>query len=147
MTGKLLPLPESRHFTHQVVIDYTDLTDTAAVTKTIAINPASGTNAAGVAVMNAGFRLDTPFDGASTADLQITVGDTDVDRLIPTTQIHEDATEVDYWVTSHGTATLPYAYTAADTIDIVFTEAAQNLSTLTAGKITIFLAIEDLSSL
>ena len=33
------------------------------------------------------------------------------------TEIAVDGTEIDFWVSDHGLATLPFAFTSADTID------------------------------
>lgn len=134
-------------FTHVVKITYEDLNTTADTTKTIAIVPESGTNAVGTYVLRAGFQIKTNFDGGATSELTLQVGDGgDTDRFIPAKSIHEDGTEVTNWVTANGTATLPYAYVAADTIDALFTATGADLTALTAGEVWVFLQVGGLSN-
>lgn len=134
-------------FTHVVKITYADLTDTAALTKTIAIVPESGTNAIGAYVLRAGFQLKTSFTGGATTALTLQVGDGgDTDRFIPAKSLHADATPVTNWITANATDTLPYAYVAADTIDALFTATDANLTALTAGEVWVFLQVGGLSN-
>lgn len=144
---------QARHgWTHEAVVDYTDLTDTAGVRKVVAlwnVNP-------GDVVEKVGFKLISDFDGGSTSSLDITVGDgDDTDRFIGSdaggtstsaTIIHADDTEVD-WACNDGQGiSAPHTYSAADTIDAVFFATGANLSTLTAGKIRIVARICSLDS-
>lgn len=148
---KVITLPlETRAatgFTHKVVITYADLTDTADVTKSIAILPASGTWRAGTVIKDCAIRLKTAFDGGATSAMTLQVGETDTDRYLPATQVHVDSTEILYFQTANVTDTLPYATLAADTIDALFTATGANLTALTTGEVHIYLAVYNLQDL
>jgi len=133
-------------FTHKAVIDHTDLTETTADTdQTIELLAV----AAGDFVEKAAFKLVTTFedsDDTNLNDTQVSIGDgADPDRFITATQVNENGTEV-YYKTS--VPTVPYAYTAADTIDIlVESMSAKSLSDIDAGELNVFLSIQKVSAL
>jgi hypothetical protein len=129
-------------FTDLIEITYADLTETAANTaQTLQILSV----AAGTTVLDAQYILNEEFEDASDNAFNvttITVGDSDVDRFIVSKELNVNGTEVDYWATANVTDTLPYMYTAADTIDAVFTSmAAKALNDLDVGKVSIKLRI------
>lgn len=145
-------------FTHKVILDHTDLTAAAGAadtTATIQIFPglSTATVPAGTVVARAGFNLITAFDASDAAinSLLLEVGDgNDTDRFIPQKELAVDGTEVLFWVTSHATTTLPFAYTASDGIDAKFTVAggaSPLIDELNAGKVEIYLHISDLNKL
>jgi hypothetical protein len=130
--------------THEVRITHADLTETTADTDqtlTIAV-------AAGDLFQCLGMALVTPFEDASDAafnSTQITVGDgNDADEFLLQTQINENGTEVDY-IAGTGDA---YAYTAADTVDILIESmAAKSLSDLDAGELVLYVKLVSLADL
>jgi len=73
MNVQTLAAEETRQtgFTHVISVYHTDLTDTAATTKTL--NLITGLDA-GHIVTGAAFRLQTPFDGGATNALVLDVG-------------------------------------------------------------------------
>ncbi len=136
-------------YTDKVTVDFTDLTD-ASTTQTItyAVNP-------GDVVTHCGHSIETNFDGGATTDLTLTVGDgNDANGMLAAVIIHEDATEVAY---SSNTGILligdetancarQVVYTAADTIDMLFTATTANLNVLTQGRVNIWFIIKRLNS-
>ena len=125
----------------EVVVDYTDLSDTAGTGKTLTVAVD-----AGKLVTGGPHILNTTFtDGAATmSSLVYTVGDgDDADHYLTSTEVEETGTEITY---KAGTGTTK-AYTGADTVDIAFTATGANLSTLTAGKLKVYLNIADLEDL
>ena len=125
----------------EVVVDYTDLSDTAGTTKTLTVAVD-----AGKLVTGGPHILSTTFtDGSATmTNLTYTVGDSgDPDRYLTITEVEETGTEVTY---KAGTGT-SNAYTGSGTIDLAFTATAANLNTLTAGKLKVYLNIVDLEDL
>ena len=125
----------------EVVVDYTDLSDTAGTTKTLTVAVD-----AGKLVTGGPHILSTTFtDGAATmSSLAYVVGDGgDPDRYLTTTEVEETGTEVTY---KAGTGT-SNAYTGVDTVDLAFTATGANLDTLTAGKLKVYLNIVDLEDL
>ena len=133
-------------FTHKSVVTHTDLTESDADTdQTIALLSV----VAGDVVQKAAFKLVTAFSDASDAafnDTQVQVGDgNDTDEYIAATQVNENGTEVLF---AANVNTVPFAYTAADTVDIlVESMTAKSLSNLDAGEIHIYLAVTKLTSL
>lgn len=87
-----------RGATHEYIVQYTDLTDTASTAKTLtAASLAIGTRMALV-----GFQVDTLFDGGATSELTVKAGwdlgtgTDDDDGLLGATSIHADATYVKF---------------------------------------------------
>lgn len=154
---KLIPLPSETQlrtgFTHKVIIDYLDIVAMGAVTTlTKQIFPEGVTTfPAGTAVLRAALNLITAFDflDAAIVSLLVEVGDGgDPDRLITSTELAVDGTEILFKVSA--AATQPYAYLAADGIDAVFLVAggaSPLLSEATAGKVEIYLELVDLNAL
>jgi hypothetical protein len=130
-------------YTDIVEIEFGDLTETAVNTaQTIQLISVP----IGTAVLGAEYRLNTPFTDASDAAFNVTsmeVGDgSDVDRFIVSKELNSNGTEVLYWATAQATATLPFMFTAADTIDAKFTSMADKaLNDIDAGKVTIRLRL------
>jgi hypothetical protein len=133
-------------FTHKAIVTHVDLTESTADTdQTIALLSV----VAGDVVQKAAFQLVTAFSDASDAafnDTQVQVGDgNDTDEYIAATQVNENGTEVLF---AANVNTVPYAYTAADTVDLlVESMTAKSLSNLDAGEIHIYLAVTKLTSL
>lgn len=133
-------------FTHKCVIGHADLTVTTAdADQTIELLAVE----AGDFLEKAAFKLVTPFEDLSDAalnDTQVQIGDGgDTDRFVTATQVNDNGTEV-YYKTC--VPTVPYAYTSADTIDIlVESMAAKSLSDIDAGELNVFLSIQKLSDL
>jgi hypothetical protein len=133
-------------FTHKAIVTHVDLTESTADTdQTIALLSV----VAGDVVQKAAFQLVTAFKDASDAafnDTQVQVGDgNDTDEYIAATQVNENGTEVLF---AANVNTVPYAYTAADTVDLlVESMTAKSLSNLDAGEIHIYLAVTKLTSL
>ena len=133
-------------FTHKAIVTHVDLTESDADTdQTIALLSV----VAGDVVEKAAFQLVTAFEDASDAafnDTNVSVGDGgDTDRFIASTEVNENGTEIDFAANANTTA---YAYTAADTVDIlVESMTAKSLSNLDAGEIHIYLAVTKLTSL
>jgi hypothetical protein len=122
-------------FTHKAIVTHVDLTETTADTdQTIALLSV----VAGDVVQKAAFQLVTAFKDASDAafnDTQVQVGDgNDTDEYIAATQVNENGTEVLF---AANVNTVPFAYTAADTVDIlVESMTAKSLSNLMLEKST-----------
>ena len=136
-------------WTHKIVLKCTDLTESTANTaQTIPILVLP----AGAAVTRAGFYLATPFQDASDAAFNtntIIVGDSgDTDRLIPSTELNLNGTEITAFVSSNATASLPYAYPAGATINaIIGSMSAKSLSNIDIGEIHILLEVSELASI
>lgn len=145
--------------THRITIDYTDLTDTAGTAKTLAVLPYQARDI----LRLKGWDAATLFDGGSTSDLTIKLGHNgatidDDDSLLEAVSCHADGT---YFV---GGA----AKSAADTVDqtfatpeatvvnslralfnglqaqeagnleVICTSTGANLSTLTQGRVYLY---------
>lgn len=141
---QVIPLvgPETtRGATHVVKLLYTDLTDTAALTKTLPILPGStGTLPVGSMVRCIGHRVVTAFVGASVSALTLQVGDGgDTDRFA--TAALDSMLATGYTAVPASVTTQPYAYESADTVDALFTAVGANLSVLTAGEVHVFLQV------
>lgn len=125
-------------YTHEVVIDHSDLTAATNVqTLTVDVK-------AGQAVGKAFHRLVEDFDSsdATLTSLAYTVGDGgSAGRFLASTQVSVDGSPIDY---KAGALSDVYVYTADDTIDIAFTgTGGKLLSTVNAGKLRILLQIID----
>lgn len=130
--------------THEVRITHADLTETTAdADQTLTISVIAGDLFQVIAMA-----LVTPFSDASDAafnSTQITVGDgNDADEFLVQTQINENGTEIDYrWGTGDA-----YAYTAADTVDILIESmTGKSLSNLDAGELVLFVKLVNLADL
>lgn len=131
-------------YTHKVIVPYTAITAAAAATDTTATLALLDVTA-GDEVRAAGFNLTTAFDASDTNinSLLIEVGDgSDTDRFIASQQLAADGTEITHWASN--ATTKPYAYTATDTIDALFTSAGSDtpyLDELNAGQVEVYLGV------
>lgn len=152
---KLSNQESANGWTDEIVIDYNDFSVANAgtladnATKTFTYDVPAGAH-----VRNVGFYLATAFDDSGAGDeLNITIGDgADADGYIASTQIHVDATEVTYAANSGALLDNENGkvYTAADTIDILFTPNVStgtdySLNELTQGKIIVKMDIARLN--
>ncbi len=130
-------------FTDRIDFTYADLTETASNTaQTVQLI----TVPAGTVVFNAAYRLTTTFQDADDNAFNTTtfkLGDGgDDDRFIVSKELNENGTEVVYWATANATSTLPYMYTAEDTIDATIgSMTAKVLDNIDTGKVSIFLRL------
>jgi len=138
---------ERRHrATHRVILTHADLTEaTANTAQTIALL----TVTAGTVLHSCFTRLVTAFADASDAAFNataITIGDGgDVDRAITSQELNVNGTEVLFKANAN---TLPYAYLAGDTIDIVVgSMSAKSLVDIDTGELQIYLAVSDLTDI
>lgn len=140
MTVTPLPIEDiaSRGYTHIVTLEYTDFTDTAGLTKSVAILP-NTLITAGKRVDCKGINVATAFAGAATTTLQ--VGETDTDRFM--TAAIADLKTQGYKAAPYSITTQPFTFTAADTVDALVTNTTDNLTQLTQGKVHIFLNVVD----
>lgn len=138
------------NWTHVTTITHEDLTDTDTSQTLTALNIDDDQ-----VVVNVGAYLETAFnDTGSMTSLTLQVGDGgDVDRFIGDNnggtpnadELHVDGTEITKSFNT-GQGTVPYQYTADDTIDAIFTSAGGNLNTLNAGKVHIYFEVRDISA-
>lgn len=132
-------------FTHRINITHEDLTEaTANTAQTIAIF----TVAAGDVVNDAALAVTTAFEDASDNAFNTTtviVGDgDDDDQYIASTEVNVNGSEVKYKACA---ADAQLAYTAADTVDIIFgSMAAKSLSDIDTGELDVFLSVIKLPS-
>lgn len=145
-TSKFLMNEQVGGFTHKTVITHADLTETTAATAQTIAGPVV---AVGSIVQAVATYLKTDFKDASDAAFNstaITVGDgTDADRFITSQELNTNGTEVDAKIELHSTNTLPYAYTAADTVDVVFNAmTGKSLSNIDTGELWVFYNIVNL---
>lgn len=137
--------------THKVIFGYADVAAMASTGAAVAIFPQSGTFPAGTTARFAGLNLTTAFDFSDAAinSCTITVGDGgDADRLLTSTQLAVDGSEVLFKV--EAATTQPYSYVAADTIDatiLVGGGGSPLASECTAGVVELYLHITDLNDL
>ena len=141
MTVKPLALEEIalRGYSHVVTFDYTDLTDTAALTKTLALLPNTMVKN-GTRVSCAGLYVETAFVGCATLTLK--VGDGGDDDRFMTLAIADLKTKA-YLAAPASITSQPYTYTTADTVDGLVTATTDNLTALSAGKAHVFLMVVD----
>ena len=154
---KLIPLPFETvaltSYTHKVFLAAADVAALAGTTAALQIVPSGATltNPAGLAVLAAALILTTAFDFSDAAinSLLIEVGDGgDPNRFLGQTEIAVDGTEVLFEASR--VTTFPYAYVAADGIDVTFTVAggaSPLLSECNAGAAEIYLKLVDLNNL
>lgn len=128
-------------FTHKIVMPYTDFTGlTSGSTYSLfpALNAAT-TFGAGTRIAAFAVRVSTAFT-FSPGTLVIKIGDGgDDDRFFASTTVKTAA-----WL-ENALTTKPYVYDAADTIDFVMTAGAGALSSITAGELTIYISVSDLT--
>lgn len=140
------------HASHRITVDYADVAALgASATGTLPVIPTSGTFAAGTRFRFAGFRLVTTFDFSDTGitSLLVEAGDgTDPNRFIGQVEMAADGSYVTH---SEGAATsTPYAYDAADALDIKFTAAnggSPLLSECTSGELELYILLDDRNKL
>lgn len=133
--------------THKVIITAADVAAGAGeTTLVIPLVPQSGTFPAGTEFAFAKLQLVTPFDAsdASINSLLIEIGETggDTDRILTSTQLAVDGTEILY--KSEGAVSQPYTYAAADSLDALFTVAGganPTLGEINAGEVHIYLHV------
>ena len=135
-------------YNEMYVIRAADLTETTVDTaQTIALR----TVKLGTAVEACGMYLVTTFKDASDAAFNtttLTVGETDVDRFLTSTELNVNGTEVLSKSTANAVDTLPYDFVAADTIDAVFTPmSGKALNDIDTGTLIIFLRITEKADL
>lgn len=146
--------------THRIVIDYTDLTDTAGTAKTLQVLPYIARDIVRLKV----FDLVKPFDGGSTSALNVIAGWNggsvdDANGLLEATELHADATEILAGAPNADASTVDGTYGAqeqaviaslralfaglqaqeAGNIELVFTATGANLTALTQGKLFLYL--------
>lgn len=135
-------------FTDKFVLTHADLTETGADTdQTI---PLLAVKAGTVVGSEVGYKLVIPFEDASDAALnttKISVGETDTDRFLTATEMNKNGTEVLYKVTANAVDTLPFAFTADDTIDAtVESMSAKSLVDIDVGEVHLYLHLFDLNA-
>lgn len=133
-------------FTHRIRLTHEDLTEaTANTAQTIAIF----TVGARSYVSDAAFNLVTPFEDASDNaynSTTIIVGDGgSTNRYIASAEINVNGSEI---LAGPGVnTTVNYAYTAADTIDIIFgSMTAKSLSDIDVGALDVYLKVSNLAA-
>lgn len=139
-------------FTHSKTIKYTDFTETGSGTEEV-IN--LFTIPKDSIITKVAFYLVTAFDGASSSDLTIEVGDADDDGYIAASIIHLDATEVSSGInsgayfndgTTDNTVNGKVWDAAADTtMTATFNPTGDSLTDFTAGEVRVMAQIIDLS--
>lgn len=136
-----------RGFNHRIVVDHTDLTESADnTTQSLTLI----TLPAGTVVKSAAYWLKTPFELSTNATFDLTtmiVGDSgDDDRYINSSELNENGTEVVY--AANDASKLPSVTTASTAVAAVFTpKAANNLAELDTGEIHIYLETADVTTL
>ena len=141
--------------THVKTIKFSDFTETVSGTEEVI---SCFTAPKDSIVGRVGYYLKTNFDGASSTDLTIEIGDSvDDNGYVAATIIHEDATEVSSAVnsgayfndgTTDNTVNGKVWDGAADTtITATFNPTGDSLTDFTAGEIVIFAQIIDLSEI
>ena len=155
MKVRTLTAEEKRQsgYSHVIEIINTDLT---AADTTQTIDLVTGLTA-GAIVTAAAMRLVTPFSGGAGTNLvldagwDLVAGTDDPDGLLDAYEINVDATEIlaaDGNGAAFATLRTGFAFPqSASKITALFTATGANLSTLTAGKVAIFLSIFDLDDL
>jgi len=156
---KIIPLPfetiVETGFNYKVILDYTDISGTAATTCVVPILPEDGatkTFPAGTAILRCATNLVTAFDfsdaGITSCTLEIGFTGGDVDQILVSQELAVDGTEILFKVSN--ATTQPLAVTAADTLDALFTVAnggSPLCSEATSGKVEVYLFVVDLNRL
>lgn len=135
-------------FTDKFVLTHADLTETGADTdQTIQLLAVKAGTVVGPEV---GYKLVIPFEDASDSGFnttKISVGETDIDRFLTATEMNKNGTEVLYKVTANAVDTLPFAFTATDTIDAtVESMSAKSLVDIDVGEVHLYLHLFDLNA-
>lgn len=144
---KLSPQQQDRTgFTHKINITYADVAGFTSGVAAQVFPAGSGTLPAGSVVGKAAFNLITTFDGGATSALTMQVGDAGVtNRFITAKSVHADATPILFW--EECAATLPYGYTVADALDVIFTLTGGTMGALTSGEVELYIQVYDLNDL
>jgi hypothetical protein len=147
---------QSLGFTHKVILDYTDVKalTSAAVYSIFPEKSAAGvwtvlafasatSVPAGTIVKQCVGRVTTAFHSPNdTITLAVEVGDGgDIDRYLDA----GNCKTLGYTPTPP--LLMPYVYTTADTIDIIFTAGTEAITVLDAGVLEVYLELRDLSPL
>jgi len=136
-------------FTHSFRVTHADLTETTA--NTAQVIPLYTTQK-GTVILDALMYLETAFEDASDAafnnnTISIGIGG-GAANFMPATQINKNGTEILSFATSNATDTIPYAFVAADTIDLtVNSMSGKSLSNIDTGELVIMLRICELAKL
>lgn len=135
-------------FTDKFILTHADLTlTTADADQTIQLLAVKAGTVVGPEV---GYKLAIPFEDQSDSAFnttKISVGETDIDRFLTATEMNLNGTEVIYKVTANAVDTLPYAFTADDTIDAtVESMAAKSLIDIDKGEVHLYLHLFDLNA-
>lgn len=143
-------------FTHKIVLPYTVFTGEAAATDTSELVQTISV-AAGTVVLDVATKVTTAFvNSEGSTVLSVTIGDDGSAARLLAAQVVGGAAGASaagyaaYKVTAHAVDTIPYAYTAADTIDVTLSCASGSnnyIATTTAGEIEVFLNLCNLGSL
>ena len=105
-------------------------------------------------VTQVAFKLEEEFDGGATSELTVQLGDgTDPNGYITAQSVHADATSVAAAIVdgaylndgTTGNTINGKLYSAADTVDVLFTATGANVSVLTAGKVRVVVSYIDLN--
>lgn len=151
-----------RGWTHKLEIDFNDFVANPSATDGDTLTFACFSIPAYSIVTDVGFRVVTAFDDSGGgSSLTVILGDEDDDNgYVLSKQIHVDGSEVfigandgAYFIgTDSGAATTTgvikgKTYTAAKTIEAMFTPSGYKLDECTAGKIIIFANIIDTNTL
>ena len=153
---KLIPLPamtrEQTGFTHKAIVTYVDVAALGAVANgVIQVFPTTGDVPVGTLVGHCAFNVITAFDfsDAGITSMLAELGDDgDTDRFVKQTEVAVDGTEVLYKGAAMDTA--PYAYVAANGIDLKVTVAnggSPLCSECTSGEMEVYLRVGDLNDL
>lgn len=124
--------------TYKITLTHEDLTTTTSGTAQVI---ALLTLTAGQKVRACKVDLETEFTGGSLSALAATIGDaaTGANYLLTSSSLLTGDTPITY---KDGTGTMK-VYTAADTLDITVTPTADSVSAATAGKLNIYVQVED----
>ena len=140
-------------YTHKAVIAFTDLTGTAATTKTESLLTGLGV---GNIITGAAFRRASGFVGASVTNLTMAVGydlaagTDDPDGIIEAVELATAGTEIlagDATGVIFATKRTGFAPQEGCTVTALFTATGANLSVLTAGEVHVFISVVDLSKI
>jgi hypothetical protein len=150
-------------FSHRIIIPYTDINTVAEMTELIQLypldsTPLAGTNKfpAGTTVTACAYRLRTVFASGGVPDvvtLGLEIGDgIDPDRYMTSGAGASALYAPETNRFSSPATTMPFTYTAADSIDALFTleveeEGIDTLANINAGEVEIYLAITNLDDL
>lgn len=143
-------------FSHKVTLDYTDFTTSAGAAATTVLIPIL-TVPIGHAVMGCATRVNTAFthsDTSTTCAIVAGYGGATANFLASQVVGGDGGASASgyakYKVTANVTDTIPYAFVAADAVDVIFTCASGTTSLVddtTAGNLDIFLKVVDLADM